>query len=50
MSTSPQHYDAIVIGAGFGGIRALHEFRKIGLKTKVFALLWQLAILEETPV
>lgn len=36
MSTTLPHYDAIVIGAGFGGIRALHEFRKIGLKSKVF--------------
>ena len=31
MPTTPRHYDAIIIGAGFGGIRALHECRKIGL-------------------
>ena len=29
-------YDAIVIGAGFGGLRALHELRSLGLRVKVF--------------
>ncbi len=29
-------FDAIVIGAGFGGIRALYELRKMGLSVKVF--------------
>jgi cation diffusion facilitator CzcD-associated flavoprotein CzcO len=29
-------YDAIVIGAGFGGLRMLHELRQLGLTVKVF--------------
>lgn len=29
-------YDAVVIGAGFGGIRALWELGKLGLTTKCF--------------
>ena len=30
-------YDAVVIGAGFGGLYMLHQFRdKLGLKTRVF--------------
>ena len=29
-------YDAIVIGAGFGGLRMLHELRELGLTVKVF--------------
>ena len=29
-------YDAIVIGAGFGGLRMLHELRELGLSVKVF--------------
>lgn len=28
--------DAIVIGAGFGGLRALHELRELGLRVRVF--------------
>ena len=28
--------DAIVIGAGFGGLRLLHELRELGLSAKVF--------------
>ena len=28
-------YDAIVVGAGFGGLRIIHELRKLGLKYKV---------------
>ncbi|KAH0836927.1 Phenylacetone monooxygenase [Fonsecaea pedrosoi] len=28
-------YAAVVIGAGFGGLRILHEFRKLGLSTKI---------------
>ncbi|HTO08966.1 MAG TPA: NAD(P)/FAD-dependent oxidoreductase [Myxococcota bacterium] len=31
-----QHFDAIVIGAGFAGLRALHELRELGLSTQVF--------------
>ena len=29
------NYDAIVVGAGFGGIRALHELRGLGLTVRV---------------
>ena len=29
-------FDAIVIGAGFGGLRMLHEIRQLGLSVKVF--------------
>lgn len=29
-------YDAIVIGAGFGGLRMLHELRSLGLSAKCF--------------
>lgn len=29
-------YDALVVGAGFGGLRIIHELRKLGLKYKVF--------------
>ncbi|KAK6077399.1 hypothetical protein SCUP515_04927 [Seiridium cupressi] len=29
-------YDAIIIGAGFGGIRTLWEFRQLGLKVRCF--------------
>src|SRR6266568_2481513 len=32
---SAAHFDAIVIGAGFGGLRALHELRQLGLSVKV---------------
>ena len=28
-------YDAIVVGAGFGGLRMIHELRKLGLSLKV---------------
>jgi heterodisulfide reductase subunit A-like polyferredoxin len=28
-------YAAIVVGAGFGGLRMLHELRKLGLSTRV---------------
>jgi cation diffusion facilitator CzcD-associated flavoprotein CzcO len=29
-------YDAVIMGAGFGGIRSLHEFRQLGLSARVF--------------
>lgn len=32
---SAQHYDAVIIGAGFGGLRALYELREMGLSVKV---------------
>ena len=28
-------YDAIVVGAGFGGLRMIHELRNLGLSLKV---------------
>ncbi|MGD9956299.1 MAG: NAD(P)-binding protein, partial [Candidatus Nanopelagicales bacterium] len=30
-----QPYDAVVVGAGFGGLRMLHELRGLGLRTLV---------------
>lgn len=35
MST-PEHFDAIVIGAGISGMYMLHRLRGLGLKTRVF--------------
>jgi cation diffusion facilitator CzcD-associated flavoprotein CzcO len=32
---SAQHFDAVIIGAGFGGLRALYELREMGLSVKV---------------
>lgn len=29
-------YDALVIGAGFAGIRIIHELRQLGLTYKVY--------------
>ncbi|NPT39212.1 flavin-containing monooxygenase [Paraburkholderia xenovorans] len=29
-------FEAIIVGAGFGGIRALHEMRKLGLSVRLF--------------
>jgi len=34
-TASAVDYDAIVMGAGFGGIRTLHELRNMGLSVKV---------------
>ena len=31
-----EHYDAVVIGAGFGGLYALHHLRAMGLAVRVF--------------
>ncbi len=31
---SKTHYDAVIIGAGFGGLRALYELREMGLSVK----------------
>ncbi|GAB7352385.1 hypothetical protein MBLNU459_g2819t1 [Dothideomycetes sp. NU459] len=36
MSDQIAHYDAIVVGAGFGGIRSLWEIRQLGLTVKCF--------------
>lgn len=33
--TVPIDYDAVIIGSGFGGLRMLHECRKLGLSVKV---------------
>ena len=34
--SSNTEFDAIVIGAGFGGLRVLYELRKQGLRGRVF--------------
>src|SRR6476646_942468 len=33
--TAPTDFDTVVIGAGFGGLRMLHELRQLGLSVKV---------------
>jgi cation diffusion facilitator CzcD-associated flavoprotein CzcO len=33
---SQTHYDAVIIGAGFSGLRALYEMRKRGLGARAF--------------
>jgi NAD(P)-binding Rossmann-like domain len=35
-SAKVQHVDALVVGAGFGGLYCLHRLRKLGLSTKLF--------------
>lgn len=37
-SAQQEHFecDALVIGAGFSGMTAIHRFRKLGLKVKCF--------------
>lgn len=32
------HFDALVVGAGFGGIYQLHKFVKLGLNTKLIEM------------
>mgnify|MGYP006255256113 CR=1 FL=1 len=32
----PPHYDAVVVGAGFGGMYMLHNLRKHGFSARVF--------------
>ncbi len=34
-SSTPAQYDAIVVGAGFGGMYALHRLRKLGYRVRV---------------
>jgi cyclohexanone monooxygenase len=34
-ATAPTDFDAVVVGAGFGGLRMLHELRQLGLSVKV---------------
>lgn len=36
MSKATADYDAVVIGAGFSGIRSLWELHRLGLKVKCF--------------
>jgi cation diffusion facilitator CzcD-associated flavoprotein CzcO len=36
VATTNTHYDAIVIGAGFGGIRMLYELGKRGFSARAF--------------
>ncbi|MBP8306652.1 MAG: NAD(P)-binding protein, partial [Burkholderiaceae bacterium] len=31
-----QRYDAIIVGAGFGGLYMLHRLRGLGLRVRVF--------------
>ncbi len=35
-SGAPERYDAVVVGAGFAGLYALHRLRGLGLKVRVF--------------
>ena len=36
MSIETQIVDAVIVGAGFGGMYQLHRFRNMGLTTRVF--------------
>jgi cyclohexanone monooxygenase len=36
LSTTSERFDAIVVGAGFGGLYALHKLREQGLRVRVF--------------
>src|SRR5882757_10821497 len=33
--TAPTDFEAIVVGAGFGGLRMLHELRELGISARV---------------
>src|SRR5580693_9286677 len=35
-SSEPDKYDAIVVGAGVGGLYAIHRLRNLGLKVRAF--------------
>jgi cyclohexanone monooxygenase len=35
-SSSPANFDAIIVGAGVGGLYAIHRLRKLGLKVRAF--------------
>ena len=35
-TSEPATFDAIVVGAGVGGLRAIHRLRKLGLKVRAF--------------
>jgi cation diffusion facilitator CzcD-associated flavoprotein CzcO len=34
----PEHFDALVIGAGFSGLYALHKLRELGVRTRVLEM------------
>ena len=36
--SSPRHFDAIIVGAGFGGLYALHRLRGLGLSVRVLEM------------
>lgn len=35
-SAAPQHIEAIIVGAGFGGVRMLAELKSRGITARVF--------------
>src|SRR6516162_10208178 len=35
-TAEPAKFDAIIVGAGVGGLYAIHRFRKLGLKVRAF--------------
>jgi cation diffusion facilitator CzcD-associated flavoprotein CzcO len=35
-SPALENLDVIIVGAGFSGLFALHRFRKLGLKAKIY--------------
>jgi flavin-dependent dehydrogenase len=36
-----EDFDVVIIGAGFGGLRALYEMRNLGLSSKVLQAGWE---------
>ena len=36
MTEGQNHYDAVIIGAGFAGIYILHKLRQLGLSARVY--------------
>jgi cation diffusion facilitator CzcD-associated flavoprotein CzcO len=38
MTTTPTRLEAIVIGAGFSGLYALHRLRELGVRTRVLEM------------
>lgn len=38
ITPSPARFDAIVIGAGFSGVYALHRLRELGVRTRVLEM------------
>lgn len=35
-NTTPEHLDALVVGAGFSGLYQLHRLRERGFKVKIY--------------